>query len=127
MPTPDTCNIPGRGYSRHGLGVAIVVLIYRTNAPDVLEGFGFGAALPALSTRVGGGIYTKAADVGPDLVGKVEQNIPRNAATSRTTWATSRAWRSIPGFMHSWFCTTRLCQVALLYEITGLELGLVCA
>ena len=67
------------------LGASVVVLIYQGDAPSVLEGFGFGAALLAMFMRVGGGIFTKAADVGADLVGKVEQNIPeddpRNAAT----------------------------------------------
>ncbi|GGK98842.1 K(+)-insensitive pyrophosphate-energized proton pump [Sphaerisporangium melleum] len=67
------------------LGAAIVVFVYKGDAPSVLEGFGFGAALLAMFMRVGGGIFTKAADVGADLVGKVEQGIPeddpRNAAT----------------------------------------------
>ena len=67
------------------LGASIVVLWFKGDAPKVLEGFGFGAALLAMFMRVGGGIFTKAADVGADLVGKVEAGIPeddpRNAAT----------------------------------------------
>jgi K(+)-stimulated pyrophosphate-energized sodium pump len=67
------------------LGASIVVLIFQGDAPTILEGFGFGAAMLAMFMRVGGGIFTKAADVGADLVGKVERNIPeddpRNAAT----------------------------------------------
>ncbi|MFC0005064.1 sodium-translocating pyrophosphatase [Micromonospora siamensis] len=76
------------GFLTVGLGLfgaALVVLLFRGDAPTVLEGFGFGAALLAMFMRVGGGIFTKAADVGADLVGKVEQGIPeddpRNAAT----------------------------------------------
>jgi K(+)-stimulated pyrophosphate-energized sodium pump len=67
------------------LGATIIFLYYQQDAMKVLVGFGFGGSLAALFMRVGGGIFTKAADVGGDLVGKIEAGIPeddpRNAAT----------------------------------------------
>ncbi|HEV2356993.1 MAG TPA: sodium-translocating pyrophosphatase [bacterium] len=67
------------------LGATIIFVIFRGDATRVLIGFGFGGSLVASFMRIGGGIYTKAADVGADLVGKVEAGIPeddpRNPAT----------------------------------------------
>ncbi|MEN6521177.1 MAG: sodium-translocating pyrophosphatase [Armatimonadota bacterium] len=67
------------------LGACLVFFLFGNQSMKVLIGFGFGGCLAALFMRIGGGIYTKAADVGADLVGKVEQGIPeddpRNAAT----------------------------------------------
>ncbi len=67
------------------LGATMIFVLFRGDATRVLIGFGFGGSLVALFMRIGGGIYTKVADVGADLVGKVEVGIPeddpRNAAT----------------------------------------------
>ena len=76
------------GMLTDGLGLfggTVIFMVYGEKAYEVLLGFGFGGTLLALFMRVGGGIFTKAADVGADLVGKIEKNIPeddpRNAAT----------------------------------------------
>lgn len=69
------------GMLTDGLGLfggTIIFIIFGIAAPDALLGFGFGGTLLALFMRVGGGIYTKAADVGADLVGKVEAGIPED-------------------------------------------------
>ncbi|MGH8906724.1 MAG: sodium-translocating pyrophosphatase [Egibacteraceae bacterium] len=73
-----------------GLGLAgatIIILLFQNSSSAILIGFGFGGSLLALFMRVGGGIFTKAADVGADLVGKIEQGIPEDDARNPATIA----------------------------------------
>jgi len=60
------------------IGISMLYLLYGYRDPSLLVGYGFGASLAALFAQLGGGIFTKAADIGADLVGKIEQRIPED-------------------------------------------------
>jgi len=60
------------------IGISVLYLLYGHRDPNLLVGYGFGASLAALFAQLGGGIFTKAADIGADLVGKIEQRIPED-------------------------------------------------
>ncbi len=116
------------------LGLTLLFFIFNTHADfvQIIPGFGFGASSVAIFARIGGGIYTKAADTGADIVGKVEENIPeddpRNAAViadfvgDNVGDVAGMGADLFESYVSSIIATTALATIAVMSPALGLSL-----